>query len=324
MNYDIVKKVSLLPRLEIDTATLQAATTLTETHLDFTRTIPDALVFFFSYFFLLHVFHISTSEKKDCEEFIKLANIIFQRENHKFVLLMSIFNTEIENKVRSFEYWCYSRIIKISWMEKVSNKTVLQLMGAEETLVKSLKQRKMRFAGHVLRGSSGRQYRKKNPVCCLISKQQTVIEEKPKFADPQVRRHETMSKVPKHNTSKVLKLSHGSHDPDQVVTLQEQKKTRTMAGIKRTWCESGRIPACTLREAFTKYVDLSRPPPTQLLKFFQELATESIDKEGLALLTSDNQRYDEWKHETCPRIVDVLEEFPSIMHAIMHAMLWIV
>ncbi|KAG1683622.1 hypothetical protein GQR58_009842 [Nymphon striatum] len=40
-------------------------------------------------------------------------------------------------------------------MEKVSNKTVLQLIGAEEKLVKSLKQRKMRFAGHVLRGSSG-------------------------------------------------------------------------------------------------------------------------------------------------------------------------
>ncbi|KAG1685134.1 Nitric oxide synthase, brain [Nymphon striatum] len=71
---------------------------------------------------------------------------------------------------------------------------------------------------------------------------------------------------------KLLTQLSGSQDPDQVVTLQEQKKTRTMAGIKRTWCESGRIPACTLREAFTKYVDLSRPPPTQLTEVLPRIS----------------------------------------------------
>ncbi|KAG1685133.1 Nitric oxide synthase, salivary gland [Nymphon striatum] len=85
---------------------------------------------------------------------------------------------------------------------------------------------------------------------------------------------------------KLLTQLSGSQDPDQVVTLQEQKKTRTMAGIKRTWCESGRIPACTLREAFTKYVDLSRPPPTQLTEVLPRISHR--------------------------KIVDVLEEFPSI------------
>ncbi|KAG1651693.1 Nitric oxide synthase, salivary gland [Nymphon striatum] len=111
---------------------------------------------------------------------------------------------------------------------------------------------------------------------------------------------------------KLLTQLSGCPDPDQVVTLQEQKKTRSMAGTKRTWCNSDRIPACTLREVFTRYLDLSRPPPIQLLNIFRELATESKDKEGLAILTSDNQKYDEWKHEMCPGIVDVLNEFPSI------------
>ncbi|KAG1652805.1 hypothetical protein GQR58_026040 [Nymphon striatum] len=44
------------------------------------------------------------------------------------------FNKEIENKIISFEYWCYRRILKISLLDKVSNKTVLQLMGAEENI----------------------------------------------------------------------------------------------------------------------------------------------------------------------------------------------
>ncbi|KAG1672680.1 Blastula protease 10 [Nymphon striatum] len=99
-----------------------------------------------------------------CKEFLRANLIITLKKRLLNTYIFSIigygseawtFNKEIENKIRSFEYWCYRRILKISWMEKVSNKTVLQLMGAEETLVKSLKQRKMRFAGHVLRGSSG-------------------------------------------------------------------------------------------------------------------------------------------------------------------------
>ncbi|KAG1682988.1 Myelin transcription factor 1-like protein [Nymphon striatum] len=65
------------------------------------------------------------------------------------------YNKEITNKIRAFEYWTYRRILKISWTERITNEKVLQLMRTEEILLKRLKERKMRFAGHVMRGSSG-------------------------------------------------------------------------------------------------------------------------------------------------------------------------
>ncbi|KAG1714924.1 NKAP family protein [Nymphon striatum] len=42
-----------------------------------------------------------------------------------------------------------------NWTERITNEKVLQLMRTEEILLKRLKERKMRFAGHVMRGSSG-------------------------------------------------------------------------------------------------------------------------------------------------------------------------
>ncbi|KAG1679191.1 Protein draper [Nymphon striatum] len=64
------------------------------------------------------------------------------------------YNKEITNKIRAFEYWTYRRILKISWTERITNEKVSQLMRTEEILLKRLKERKMRFAGHVMRGSS--------------------------------------------------------------------------------------------------------------------------------------------------------------------------
>lgn len=66
------------------------------------------------------------------------------------------YNKDIEGKIRAFELWCYRRILKISWTEKMTNEKVLTLMGINENLLNRLKERKMKFAGHVLRGSSGK------------------------------------------------------------------------------------------------------------------------------------------------------------------------
>ena len=71
------------------------------------------------------------------------------------------FNSAIVKQVNSFEMWCYRRILKIKWTDMVSNKDVLSRVGLfEPCLTKDLLKRKMEFAGHVLRGSSGATHNK--------------------------------------------------------------------------------------------------------------------------------------------------------------------
>ena len=64
-------------------------------------------------------------------------------------------NTALCRKVDAFEMWCYRRILKISWKDKVTNKEVLRRSGAKLHFVKNMRKRKLEFAGHVMRGSSG-------------------------------------------------------------------------------------------------------------------------------------------------------------------------
>jgi hypothetical protein len=59
------------------------------------------------------------------------------------------------NKVNAFEMWCYRRILKISWRDRVTNREVLGRMETGLHFVKDMMRRKCEYAGHVLRGSSG-------------------------------------------------------------------------------------------------------------------------------------------------------------------------
>ena len=59
-------------------------------------------------------------------------------------------------KIDAFEQWCYRRILKISWKDKVKNDEVLDRIQTRMHFKKDMKKRKLEYAGHVLRGSSGR------------------------------------------------------------------------------------------------------------------------------------------------------------------------
>ncbi|KAG1657347.1 putative uncharacterized transposon-derived protein F52C9.6 [Nymphon striatum] len=65
------------------------------------------------------------------------------------------FSKEVIRRIRAFEGWCYRRVLKISWKDHATNEMVEEKMGCKRELVTGIGQRKMRFAGHVLRGSSG-------------------------------------------------------------------------------------------------------------------------------------------------------------------------
>src|SRR5437867_2922723 len=64
-------------------------------------------------------------------------------------------NKAMHKKVNAFEFWCYRRILKISWRDKVKNEEILKRLQKRLHFVEDIMKRKLRYAGHVLRGSSG-------------------------------------------------------------------------------------------------------------------------------------------------------------------------
>jgi hypothetical protein len=67
-------------------------------------------------------------------------------------------NRAISSKINAFEMWCYRRILKVRYTDRVNNVDVLNRMQMELKFLRSMKKRKMEYAGHVPRGSSGLAY----------------------------------------------------------------------------------------------------------------------------------------------------------------------
>jgi len=65
-------------------------------------------------------------------------------------------NSDLIRRINAFEQWCYRRILKIKWTDRIPNAEVMQRMKVPEMcLYKGIQKQKMTFAGHILRGSSG-------------------------------------------------------------------------------------------------------------------------------------------------------------------------
>ncbi|KYN02133.1 hypothetical protein ALC62_07054 [Cyphomyrmex costatus] len=56
------------------------------------------------------------------------------------------------NRLEAFEMWCYRRILRISWIDHVTNESVLRRMHASRKLLATVKRRKLEYFGHMLRG----------------------------------------------------------------------------------------------------------------------------------------------------------------------------
>jgi len=65
-------------------------------------------------------------------------------------------NNNLTARIHAFEQWCYRRLLKVKWTDKVSNEEILnQIKEDKMYLYKSIQKLKLAFAGHVLHGSSG-------------------------------------------------------------------------------------------------------------------------------------------------------------------------
>jgi len=55
------------------------------------------------------------------------------------------------NRLEAFEMWCYRKMLKISWTDKVTNEAVLQRINKERELLTTIKKRKSAYFGHIMR-----------------------------------------------------------------------------------------------------------------------------------------------------------------------------
>jgi len=66
-------------------------------------------------------------------------------------------NQDLCRRINAFEQWCYRRLLKIKWTDRISNEEVLRRMNMENmSLYNSIKKQKLSYAGHLLRGSAGK------------------------------------------------------------------------------------------------------------------------------------------------------------------------
>ena len=57
----------------------------------------------------------------------------------------------LEKKIEAFEMWIYRRLLKISWVDQVTNDEVLRRVGKNRVLLLNIKKRKLEYFGHVMR-----------------------------------------------------------------------------------------------------------------------------------------------------------------------------
>ena len=61
----------------------------------------------------------------------------------------------VQNKIDVFQLWFYRRIFIIRYTDHVTNTRVKEIIGFERSWSEDLARRKLRYAGHIMRGSSG-------------------------------------------------------------------------------------------------------------------------------------------------------------------------
>jgi len=51
-----------------------------------------------------------------------------------------------------FELWAYRRMLRISWVDRITNDEVLRRMRKQKQVLNTIKVRKLQYWGHVMRG----------------------------------------------------------------------------------------------------------------------------------------------------------------------------
>lgn len=57
-------------------------------------------------------------------------------------------------------------------------------------------------------------------------------------------------------------------------------------GVVKSWTPHERLPVCTVRELFSRFLDITTPPTPNLLQHFASIATDEDDQRRLTLLAT--------------------------------------
>ena len=57
-------------------------------------------------------------------------------------------------RLEAFEMWCWRRMLKINWMDRVTNEEVLTLAQDSRKIISVIRERQKKWIGHVIRGNS--------------------------------------------------------------------------------------------------------------------------------------------------------------------------
>ncbi|KAI8435227.1 hypothetical protein MSG28_003583 [Choristoneura fumiferana] len=98
---------------------------------------------------------------------------------------------------------------------------------------------------------------------------------------------------------------------DEPLQLQLMKETHTSSGPVKSWEPHERLPVVTVRELFTRFLDITTPPTTILLQYLATTCENEDERTQLSLLASDPGAYEDWRHFHFPTLPEVLEQFPS-------------
>ena len=58
---------------------------------------------------------------------------------------------DLERSLEAAEMWYIKRIMRISWIEKKSNKKVMEMAGYKRSLLNTIRKRQLQFFGHINR-----------------------------------------------------------------------------------------------------------------------------------------------------------------------------
>lgn len=98
-------------------------------------------------------------------------------------------------------------------------------------------------------------------------------------------------------------------NPDRPYLVHLRKQNEE---ISNQWTLHPRLPSpVTLREALTRYLDISQPPSSAFLAALADTTIKVEEAEQLRFLASSPSHYQNWREQYCPDLVDLLGQFPS-------------
>ncbi|KAL9981801.1 hypothetical protein ACROYT_G010554 [Oculina patagonica] len=111
----------------------------------------------------------------------------------------------------------------------------------------------------------------------------------------------------------LIDMMHEKPDPNRPIRVEVAREDPAKPGGSKVWEPFNRLSvACTLRDALTRYLDITSIPTPQMLSYLSKLATSPLEKMQLETLGKGGSRYDDWAVKKECNIVETLMEFPSV------------